>query len=99
MNEAEAKQLIEEVDRALSRPGVTWRETTDDKLRSHGAQAFEGKGGDWRFVTVRFKSGAAAFGFDGFGYDGTATDLKTARIVHLTRELAAKAYGLATGGS
>lgn len=77
---------------ALADATATLKRTTDwrrdTSLSAHGAEAIEGHG-EWRWLVVRFEVQDDP---DHHGFDGTAIHVATNRVLHLTRELAARAW-------
>jgi hypothetical protein len=84
-------ETLAEVERALEDVN-DWRRDHDEELEAKQATAYIGNGAGWRFLLVRWPVGP-----DTWAYDGTATQTETATIIHLTKELAAKAAHLAEG--
>ena len=84
-------ETLAEVERAIE--DVTdWRRDHDEELEANRATAYIGNGAGWRFLLVRWPVGPEVW-----AYDGTATQTDTMTVVHLTKELAAKAAHLAEG--
>lgn len=56
-----------------------------------GTLAYEGVGGNWRFLVVGFEAEGDAFAYDGTGVTTTGGPV----VVRMTREIAEKAFRLA----
>ena len=81
---ATARQAL--VDASGSLMGTTdWRRITDPALAADGAEPIEGLG-EWRWLVVRFKVPG------GHAHDGTAVHGPTSRVLHLTPDLAVRAW-------
>jgi hypothetical protein len=70
---------------------VTWQKA--DGPKDHDAKYFQGNHSGWLIHTVSFDVAYQGFPEGTRGYDGAAASGKA--IVHLTRELAEKAFKLA----
>lgn len=82
-------QTLAEVEIALEAV-KDWRRDHDNELAAKNATAYIGNADGWQFLLVRWPVSSEVW-----GYDGTATQQSTMKVVHLTKELATKAAHLA----
>ena len=86
------EQLLLDIETAL--PTLNWAEVP---IEAQGCRAYNGIGSGWIVLTVAFPLEPQGFPPGALGYDGTATGLKSLTVVRLPRDLAERAYKLATG--
>ena len=68
----------------------SWKLVDDGALSANGARAFTGRGSKFTFLVVAYSIEDQGFPPGSLGYDGTASGIPA--VVHLTRELAEKAF-------
>jgi len=90
----EMQQLLVEIQKVM--PDVNnWLPEPMPGGEHHDARAYVGTGGGWRFVVIDFDITEQGFPPGSRGYDGGATHMGKAIVMHLTQSLAEMGFKLA----